>query len=215
MRKQNMALTAAIVRQEFDLTRVFYKNGYKSSNKVYRPTGPNSAGVTHFEKREQGQREAHERISDLREMLSQYPMRPADVAEFIIDNVMRWGNCSEMAQLMSGRLLRHDCKPSRVYLAKVETPGDHAFTLISLDGRPPVASNVLRLGALDGANFWAADPWMNVCCQINEYKNLCLIKLRKWSVADKRIFYRNVWTDPLNYTYVASFMTGPLAFCEY
>jgi hypothetical protein len=211
-----MTLTPHILRQEFEATRIFYKSGLKSGNKIYQPSGPNSRGVQKWRKRYENHLIANENMPSSRAMVRALDLSMTETGNYLIEHEVKWGNCTEMAFVLAARLRLCDCGSSTIYFAAIKHPGDHAFIIVSLDGTPPPSkARVLDFRNWNGRGFQAVDPWMNICCPINEYPSLGVNKLRKWSSVDKKVLYGNKWTNPLNLNYVCSFMTGPVEFTEF
>lgn len=121
------------------------------------------------------------------------------------------GNCGELAELASLRLERQHlpfiCQAS---LSRRDGhvvdghQGDHVFTIfgLRLNAHPDRFSRPnppVLLEPKDRINLrsaWVIDPWVNVCCRIDEYPSRFWEKMKDWSGKGKRIAVGGQWIDP-------------------
>ena len=136
----------------------------------------------------------------------------------------RAGNCGELAELARLRLeqdhLPFICEVSLSGGAAGLSPersdigprdqrvdghrGDHAFTIFGLrlpryrngftDDDPRVILTPKDRQFLRRA--WVIDPWVNVCCRIDEYPSRFWAKMKDWSAAGKTIAVGGEWINP-------------------
>ena len=123
----------------------------------------------------------------------------------------RAGNCGELAELAHQRM-------ERVHLpficqARLSTrddhfvdghQGDHVFTIFGLHlinhlsdfshPNPPVLLEPKDRTHLRSA--WIIDPWVNLCCRIDEYPSRFWAKMREWSGNGKQIRVGGAWINP-------------------
>jgi hypothetical protein len=119
------------------------------------------------------------------------------------------GNCSELARLARLRL-EQDHLP---FICEVSLSGsvdghegDHVFTIFGL--RLPnhydrFSAQDLFLKKDDRRHLrsaWIIDPWVNVCCRIDEYPSRFFAKMQEWSGKGKQIAVAGNsgtnWIDP-------------------
>jgi hypothetical protein len=115
------------------------------------------------------------------------------------------GNCGELAKLARLRLeqdhLPFICEASLSGLVDGHR-GDHVFTIFGL--RLPkhhsrFSDDNLFLKKEDRAHLrsaWIIDPWVNLCCRIDQYPSRFWAKMQSWSGNGKQISVGGSWIDP-------------------
>jgi hypothetical protein len=106
-------------------------------------------------------------------------------------------NCGELSMMAAAKAWEVLGKPAPppVALAELKPPADHVFCAVGdrqllerLDDK--TVSSLSERPVTEDA--WAVDPWLNVCCKLEDYPARAEAKLDKWHMANKRI----AWTGP-------------------
>ena len=128
------------------------------------------------------------------------------------------GNCVHYAMLSGFFLKRLGVDRAEVWLAGIESPGDHAFCVVGEfvpAAWTSVATMVLRPARPKAC--WIVDGSLNVCCDSRDYPRLAQTALNRWLSVGKRIYWtgtdgnRKGWYEP-GKDYSDGFLRGPLVF---
>jgi hypothetical protein len=166
------------------LVRNHYRNGLKSENKLYDP-----AINEKHQRRNNNALLAHPLIfQGRRDRVAREPGREKVlIGQDLMDENVTYGNCTEMSYVVLFVCQQHlKGKCHSAWFARINTPGDHGFVLISEDGSLPKTNHVEGL-ATCGHGFWIIDCWLNVACEARDYPAMARAKLVTWSSQNKRI----------------------------
>ena len=171
--------------------RDFFKEGHKSSNKIYDEAV--SKDLQEAKKRNARRRESQKHIIGKADFVSFYKLAQ-DLQKMPVFH--RSGNCPHMAALSAYFTLeRGFIARDYIYIAEVNRPGDHIFCLISKvkikEGTTFSSILDFTRSKLDGHDTWIIiDPWLSVACAAEKYLEMGAAKLDKWTSEGKRIGWR-------------------------
>jgi hypothetical protein len=204
----------------FNYIRNGYKGHLKSGNKQYDTSindpdrmeiegeyQPASLVKMHLRNQNQQIAERNVGVQRLHDVGS-----PAEYGGYLILNKLTSGNCYEMA-CIAAHLVKKKLHPA--YIGIIDSPGDHAFCLASTVNPPATWTNVNEMSMamdVEGVEQWIIDPWLGICCSVQDYSNKGQAKLRKWTQRGKRVLTRGQWVEPSNPVYVQGFLNGSLSF---
>ncbi|MHA6686353.1 hypothetical protein [Mesorhizobium sp. A556] len=197
---------AAAARAGFQEARSIYEGGYKSVNKLHlKDSSDYRANLHNYkpidigftldeieETRENKLLSANDTLSKIRAFQSQKKFGALVFGELLIKVKASASNCHELALMAAASAWSYlgKSQPPSIALASLVAPADHIFCVVGprakcsqLDGR--TIGSLAESSAAIGV--WAADPWLNVLCELPEYAALADAKFDKWHMANKRI----------------------------
>jgi len=180
--------------------RNFFAGGHKSANKIYDRFAPVSDDKRN--KRAQAAVASSKVVDQFRRLAQKFGASYFKIAQQLIHSSVseRSGNCFEMAILSAYYAWSfYHIDRSRIYIAGVLAPGDHAFCLIA---PVQIAPSCLQFGSVtdfvDSGSVvkWAiCDPWLNVACGASDYLTNGGQKLDKWAAEGKLIGWNGRWSE--------------------
>lgn len=193
-------MTQDEAEQILEETRGYYKQGFKSSNKMYvlnNQQQQNAALVTKATKR-----------NVFRALASQV-IRASRSDTITSDGTA--GNCGEMSETAAEKAR---ALGGTALIGSISYPGDHAFCAVDYAPHGGSPLHVQDMYKDDrAANSWVIDPWMNIACRFRDYPAYAAMKLTNWSSQGKQILYHRGASDPLDNQYIDGFFkNGPLTF---
>ncbi len=208
--------------------RAHFKKGFKSTNKIYwdedapdiSPNRDKKLAIT-AEKLAKKINKSHSRIADahgvlgiIRRDINQIGKPPLRVGAALLKMNLPAGNCNEMTKVALTLALDRQVRMA-VWILSIGSPGDHVACLFN-DGTTPIFANVSHFTS-DKSGAWIIDPWANIVCRATEYQQSFKMKMTKWSLNSKYVYFENsegegVWEDPASNEYLHAFSCGKLAF---
>jgi hypothetical protein len=131
----------------------------------------------------------------------------------------RSGNCLEMA-VLSARWVkeRRYADPVRMYIVRVQKPGDHVFFLVEeYEGYKKLKGEYRQLSQFVASRAAPTctiiDPWLHVACTGDKYLVESGKTLQKWASTGKRVYWEGPrgpgWYPPIG-PYSTDFVNAPL-----
>ncbi|WP_152613421.1 hypothetical protein [Inquilinus limosus] len=172
------------IRRIFNDARAHYKDGEKSTNKLYDLTAPSVYDTDKIVFKAL-KRDFNIQLSI--QKVHENPLRVGNydnIGEKIYKDNAKYGNCVEM-NCLAGYLIRREFPTADIWGISITPPGDHFFVIVN---DLPYARNITEMSGLprDTSSF-VVDVWMNICCPAVDYKLNALVKLKNWSAEGKRI----------------------------
>jgi hypothetical protein len=210
-----MIVSLQEVTEFFETARAHYKDGDKSTNKIYDIVAPSvydhEKYIFKALKREDGANLSLQKanVSPLR--VGNFD----DIGKRIADTNSKYGNCVEM-NCLAGYLIRRKYPAAQIWGISVNSPGDHFFILVN---DLPAASNIKSFAGLSRTiPACVVDVWLNTCCLAVDYPLRAMVKLKNWSAEGKRI---TSWVNNVNQifvpdspAYVDGMLDSPLSYCS-
>lgn len=171
----------------------------KSGNKKYAnlESAPDGPAYTARSWRNHNAQRVNNQLSQPRELWNDNEMDIRTYGEHLLENSVKFGNCGEMVAAAI-KFIEEDpaaqIKVKGVFVAQVGDRSDidgtnHDLIILSRDGSEPPWSKLSEIGTnrMSRGNFWVVDPWMNVACEVSEYKAGIENKLAKWGSENKYV----------------------------
>ena len=189
----------------FDKAREIYTSGVKSSNKLHLPVGStlaNRVGLNfevglnaedpayvdcHLEALKLVNLERDERIA------YKHKGDAFDRGRLLRLTRSKAHNCNELALIAAEWAHRTlgKPKPAPIALVSLSPPADHIFCVVGprdkLQGIHGTEVWELEFDVASDDDLWAVDPWLNVCCNMEDYGLAAKSKCKKWQLAGKRV----------------------------
>ena len=161
-----------------DYSRLFLKDSFKTSNKIY------SMFYGAAELSKKLRRRSHSEISsglirDFREKYNRF-----SIHDFLnsLPREARAGNCGEYA----GVALKHgfENKIKNIWLVVHD---QHEFLVLAADPGLNATLTLSEFFQYENYNYWVCDPWFNIHCKMHLYGLMVNLKSAQWEFEGKEI----------------------------
>lgn len=206
--------------KEADGTPISNLSGrYKSSNKLHLPTHSPYAGNEHLDwtdgldEEDPSYSGKHMKALELHgteRIACRVEGKALDQGLVLRLSKTKALNCMELALISAEWAYRQlgNPNPAPIGLISLAHPADHIFCavgpIVGLNAIEGVQVSRLAIAFSSANDVWAVDPWLNVCCNIQDYGNRAAAKFRKWLRSNKRVYWNDSplgagWHSPVGH----------------